>query len=114
MLYFGLIELLLIDSARELKSARQFRSRIIAQTLAENGAEGAAWKLLDPSVPPVPFEDETEHGSMSGKRIRLANAFTLTGEGESAGLEKIRARVLLKGYIDHNNEIHVDVSVHSQ
>jgi hypothetical protein len=114
VLYFGLIELLLVDSSRELRSARQFRSRVIAQTLAENGAEAAAWKMLNPVVPPIPVEEETEQGTMTGRRTMLANAFTLTGEGASAGLEPVRSRVLLKGYIDGKGEIHVDISVHSQ
>jgi hypothetical protein len=42
VLYFGLIELMLYDASRELAEARRFRARIIAVTLAENGAELAA------------------------------------------------------------------------
>jgi hypothetical protein len=113
VLYFGLIELLLLDASRELRAARQFRARIVAQTLAENGAEGAAWNLLNTANPPVPFEEEFEEGTMSGRMTRLPDEFTLTGYGESAGLEKTTAKVLLKGYVE-DGEIYVDVSVHSQ
>jgi hypothetical protein len=113
VLYFGLIELLLMDASRELKAARQFRARIVAQTLAENAAEGAAWMLLDPTVPPEPFDEENEQGTMSGRMTKNVKAFKLTGVGVSAGLEKTRANVLLEGYLE-NGEIHVDVSVHSQ
>lgn len=113
MLYFGLIELLLIDSARELKAARQFRSRIVAQTLAENAAEGAAWMLLDPTVAPEPFDEENEQGSMSGRMTKNLKSFVIDGSGEGKGLEKSRAQVHLEGYFEEG-EIHVDVSVHTQ
>jgi hypothetical protein len=37
VLYFLLMELLLIDSSRALGEAQRFRSRVVAAALAENG-----------------------------------------------------------------------------
>ena len=46
VLYFRLIELMLFDAARQLAEARRFRARIVALTLAENGAELAAANIV--------------------------------------------------------------------
>ncbi|HET7435605.1 MAG TPA: hypothetical protein VFN10_12930, partial [Thermoanaerobaculia bacterium] len=63
VLYFGLIELLLLDSARELREAQRFRARIVALTNAENGAERAAADIANASPLPV-LEDE--QGTVGG------------------------------------------------
>ena len=39
VLYFALMELLLIDSSRALREAQRFRAKVIAATLAESAAE---------------------------------------------------------------------------
>jgi hypothetical protein len=117
VLYFGLIELLLIDAGRELRAARQFRSRIIALTYAENGAEGAARMITVREVQMVPFDHEDEQGSAAGRATRLGDTFNLVGDGKSLGLEPVSAHVDLQGYVDRTNpvvQLHVDVSVHTQ
>jgi hypothetical protein len=117
VLYFALIELLLIDAGRELRAARQFRSRIIALTYAENGAEGAALMIVVPEVPLVPFDHEDEQGSATGRATRLGDTFTLVGDGGSLGLEPVSAHVEVQGYVERlptGPELHLDVSVHTQ
>ena len=42
VLYFALMELMLIDSTRALQDAQRFRSHVLAGALAEDGAELAA------------------------------------------------------------------------
>ena len=45
VLYFALMELILIDSSRSLAEAQRFRARIMAATLAEDAAELAALNM---------------------------------------------------------------------
>src|SRR5258708_13978010 len=45
VLYFGLMELMLIDSSRALREAQRFRSRVVASALAESAAELAAAQM---------------------------------------------------------------------
>ena len=111
VLYFGLIELLLIDSARELRQARRYRSRIIALTLAENAAEGAARKFHD--NPPRMFDQESDQGTMHG-RLSGSDPFLLTGEGESAGTEKASARVKITGDVTDDGKISILFAQYSQ
>src|SRR5690242_15726317 len=47
VLYFMLIELLLMDGSRALQEAQRFRSRIVALTLAESAAELAAAQMVN-------------------------------------------------------------------
>lgn len=117
VLYFGLIELLMIDSSRELAAARRFRARIIAQTLAENAAEGAALKIASPDAPLMPFRESDEQGEMNGFAQKvpgeLGTKFVLVGNGVSSGLESARAAVRIEGRIV-NHKITIDLAQHSQ
>ena len=107
VLYFGLVELMLIDSARELGEARRFRARIVAETLAENAAEFAAQQIVTHEAT-VPFNIDTEQGTMSGKMTKTGSPvagernFEIRGEGVSAGITQSRARVTLRGVVAGN------------
>src|SRR5438094_727313 len=46
VLYFALMELMLIDSSRALREAQRFRARVVASALAENAAELAAANMI--------------------------------------------------------------------
>lgn len=46
VLYFGLMELMMIDSSRALREAQRFRARVVASALAENAAELAAANMI--------------------------------------------------------------------
>src|SRR5204863_3948307 len=52
ILYFALMELMLIDSSRAVREAQRFRARIVATTLAESAAELAALQLVTASGGP--------------------------------------------------------------
>ncbi len=112
VLYFGMIELMMIDASRELAEARRFRARIVALTLAENAAEGAAVRIIDEM--PKAFNDANDQGVMSGKATKgSGGTFVLTGEGESSGLESTRAKVHVQGVVA-GKHINIDLTLHSQ
>ena len=110
ILYFALIALLLIDSARELNEARRFRARVVAATLAENGAELAALSMLTRDFTTDAIEDD--QGSMSGSMQRTGNSFVILGNGETKGLTKSSARVEISGQI-YGNDIRIQYSTHT-
>ncbi|HWS71823.1 MAG TPA: hypothetical protein VN605_06890, partial [Thermoanaerobaculia bacterium] len=65
VLYFGLMELMLIDSQRALAEARRFRARVVASTLAESAAELAAEQLVNHGGV-VPVNETDAQGTMRG------------------------------------------------
>jgi Tfp pilus assembly protein PilX len=98
VLFFMLIELMLIDSARELTEAQRFRSRIVAMVLAENAAELAAEKIVDrESYNPPPSTDW--QGTITGRMTRngLTGDFMIRGTGETAGTQPTKAFVDVQG-----------------
>lgn len=110
VLYFGLIELLLLDSARELSEARRFRARVTAETLAENAAELAALQLVARTATPQ-FTIETEQGTISGRMTRSANDFVIHGEGVTGGITQSTARVELRGRVV-DKDVRIQYSYH--
>lgn len=111
VLYFALVELLLIDSARELAQARRFRAKIVATTLAENGAELAAARLIDRMSANVNAEDW--QGSIGGTMSKDAGEhFEITGTGTTSGVVQTTARVRLNGRIE-GRRVKVEYAVHN-
>lgn len=123
VLYFGLIELMLYDASRQLGEARRFRARIVALTLAENGAELAAWQLASTTLNGPPFVSADDwQGSITGKVTKTVTTttdggeirqFTLTGTGETTGVVELRAKVDVFGRIE-GTDIKIDHTYHSQ
>ena len=112
LLFFLLIELMLMDSARELAEARRFRAKIVAATLAENGAELAAAKMTERFNSDVNAEDW--QGKISGKMTRnLDGAFEIIGDGEAKGTDPSSARVKIQGRL-LGSDINIDFTVHTQ
>ncbi|HEY0143312.1 MAG TPA: hypothetical protein VGF48_20635 [Thermoanaerobaculia bacterium] len=123
MLYFGLIQLLLIDSQRDLREAQRFRSRVTALTLAENGVELAAVDLVNRSGGFV--DEEDWQGTYSGRRqggsgSTAANIqpFLLIGEAETKGTVKVRSKVQVFGEIVDEGtalkRVKINYTMHSQ
>ncbi len=110
VLYFGLVELLLLDSSRELSEARRFRARIVAETLAENAAELAAKDIVTRDATPQ-FVTETEQGTVSGKMMKSASEFVIEGQGTSSGITQSTARVVLRGRVA-GTKVWIQYSVH--
>lgn len=112
LLFFMLIQLVLIDSSRELAEARQFRARIVATTLAENGAELSAVRMRERSHGVGNAQDW--QGTISGEfRKNEQGEFTMWGEGATRGTVQAKARVEVKGrYVESANRIEIDFTVH--
>jgi Tfp pilus assembly protein PilV len=124
VLYFGLVELLMVDSARELAEARRFRARVIAQTLAENGAELAAAQMTDPDRSGFSARAEDWQGEMSGNmsKSRCSDCesqewpFEIEGRGKTKGLTSVEAKVVLRGrvvLIGGGYEVRIQSAVHT-
>jgi hypothetical protein len=111
VLYFALMELMLIDSSRALQEAQRFRSRIVAQTLAENAAELAAVQIVTRAGTDV--NAENEQGTMVGTQKRSDFSFDITGKGTTAGVQPITATVRVQGKIDKQH-LTIDYTYHSQ
>lgn len=120
VLYFGLIELMLMDASRQLAEARRFRARIIALTLAENGAELAALHLASdkPGVPQPPFTDwqGTAAGTVSKGAPSATTGdakFTIDATGAATGIVETHATVYVQGRVN-GQHIAIDYTHHSQ
>lgn len=118
VLYFGLIELMLYDASRELAEARRFRARIIALTLAENGAELAARNLVNTPSNPSPITDW--QGTISGEVSKsgdptseVGETFIIKGTGDATGIVEAHATVYIQGRINASG-IHIDYTRHTQ
>ena len=110
VLYFGLIELVLLDSQRELGEARRFRARIVAETLAENAAEVAALQLVTREMTPQ-FSVATEQGTISGKMTKTPTTFEIHGAGTTSGVTESTARVILRGRVV-GKDVRIQYSLH--
>lgn len=117
ILYFGLIELLMIESAQQLDEARRFRARIVALTLAENGAELAAAGMCDPKKMKADAKSGIADGKMTGKlekqQLEKMQTFDIQATGEATGVAKTHAEVRILGRIE-GSTIHIDYALHSQ
>lgn len=113
VLYFGLIQLLLVDSSRELGAARRYRARVLAQTMAENGAELAAHDMVSKipgTIVRVTAEDAA--GTTTGE-LRKANDvdFVIEGKGETKGLVVVRESVTITGRVV-GGRVFIDYTTH--
>lgn len=121
VLYFGLIELLLMDASHELAQARRFRARVVALTLAENGAELAALHLASPTAAassPAPYIDwqGEARGTVSKNGAAPTDGtieFKLNGTGDATGVVEVHATVYVQGRIQ-GRDIAIDWTNHSQ
>ena len=111
ILYIALIELLLIDSSRELAEARRFRAKVVAATLAENGAELAAASMLTRPTANVNATDF--QGTIQGTlRTTSGGSFEITGSGSTTGVVQTTSRVTLQGKIE-GNRVKIEYAVHN-
>lgn len=110
VLYFALMELLLMDSTRALQEAQQYRARVVAATLAESGAELSAAQIVTQFSANVNAQDS--QGAMTGTMTHSASgAFEITGDGQATGVPSAHAHVELKGLIV-GNHVQIDYATH--
>jgi hypothetical protein len=118
VLYFALMELMMMDASRSLNEAQRFRARVVADTLAENGAELAAAQMVSRTSSLTPsYQDD--QGLMKGTYYQtgcneLDCGYVLTGEGRADGVIQQKATVRLQGRITKKNEVLIDYATHSQ
>ncbi|HEX3584256.1 MAG TPA: hypothetical protein VH087_21000 [Thermoanaerobaculia bacterium] len=112
VLYFMLIELLLIDGTRALKEAQRFRSRIVALTLAESAAELAAAQMVNTTNAHVDV-DSTD-GMLTGQYTRSGDSFQLFGDATTKGVAVQKAHVTIQGRIVNGTQVVIDYTNHSQ
>ena len=98
VLYFALMELMLIDSSRALREAQRFRARIVATTLAESAAELAAAQLVTAQGANVNATDE--QGTMTATLTRSGKTFMIDAKAESTGVPPQKASVRVQGEVE--------------
>ena len=111
ILYFGLMQLMLIDSSRALREAQRFRARIVASTLAENAAELAATNMIN--SPGATTTAQDEQGKMMGGITVSGSDFVIDAQGDATGVVPQTATVRVQGRII-GNHIAIDYTYHSQ
>jgi Tfp pilus assembly protein PilV len=112
VLYFALMELLLIESSRSLAEAQRFRARVVAATLAENAAELTALQLVN-GGPSAPLPASDDQGTMSGSIRRSGNEFEIDARGSSSGVISQTSTVYLRGSVN-GSEIAIEWAKHDQ
>jgi hypothetical protein len=113
ILYFALMELLLVDSSRALEEARRFRVRLVAATVAENAVELAAHNLRNGATKPVNEEDE--QGKMTGVATTTPGGgpFEIEASGETKGVIRQRASVRIQGRFEQaTGVVKIDWAIH--
>ena len=111
ILYFGLMELMLIDSSRAMRESQRFRGRVMAAALAESAAELAAAQMVNGTSNVANAQDD--QGKMNGGLSRNGNEFELNGEGVTSGVPPVRAPVRVQGRIE-GSRVMIDYTFHSQ
>ena len=112
LLYFMLMQLMLVDASRALSEARRFRAKVVAATLAENGAELAAARLLARETARVQAEDG--QGRMVGSLLRNSRSFRIEAEGITKGTITQKATVLIEGTTSADGRVYIDYFRQSQ
>ena len=112
VLYFALMELMLIDSSRALREAQRFRSRIVGSTLAESAAELVAAKMITNRTS-TQVSAKDDQGNMKGTLKIVSSDFELIGEAETVGVAPIKSEVRVQGRLQGSKVI-IDYTFHSQ
>jgi Tfp pilus assembly protein PilX len=97
VLYFALMELMMIDATRALQEAQRFKNKIIVTTMAESAAELAAERLVTSAGTVATAEGS--QGTMRGEMTRNGSSFTLNGEATSSGAPPLTATCIIEGTI---------------
>jgi hypothetical protein len=121
VLYFALMELMLIDSSRALREAQRFRSKVIATTLAESAAELSAASMVTRNMGNT-INAEDEQGSMKADCTLTTNpqkpeetTFLIVADATTSGVLPVKSKVSVQGRIETTSgRVIVDYTYHSQ
>lgn len=112
LLYFAMLELMLIESSEAMRGAQRFRARLLAHSLAESAVELAAHQLL--ITPEKSISSSGKDGTMNGKSRHLpGNRFEIVGSATTNGPHPATASVRIEGHFK-GSAILIDRSSHSQ
>jgi len=112
ILYFALMELMLIDSSRALREAQRFRSKVVASTLAESAAELSTASMVTRNAGDTINADD-EQGSMKATCKVLGTAFEVDAEATTNSVMPAKSTVRVQGRIV-GSRVMVDYTYHSQ
>jgi len=112
ILYFALMELMLIDSSLALREAQRFRSKVVASTLAESAAELSTASMVTRNAGDTINADD-EQGSMKANCHVIGTAFVVEAEATTSGVMPVKSTVRLQGRIVGQRVV-VDYTYHSQ
>lgn len=112
ILYFALMELMLIDSSRALREAQRFRSKVVAATLAESAAELSAASMVTRNAGDTINADD-EQGSMKATCKVNGADFNIDAEGTTSGVSPVKSSVRVQGRIV-GQRVMIDYTFHSQ
>lgn len=113
ILYFMLMELILMDSSLAQAEAQQYKARVTAAALAENGAELAAQDIANRGGANVVVNDPKF--DVTGTLRRNGPSFELEGTAKTKEVKPQVARVTVQGRINpQTNTIEIDYTIHSQ
>ena len=112
ILFFALMTLLFIESSEASRRADRYRSRVIAQALAEDGVELAAVKMITSSRTVRNHEEVqgTVHGEYT---LSPSGHFQLIGTSATKGVYPVQASVTIQGHLDGTTP-RIDFTFHSQ
>lgn len=112
VLYFALMELMLIDSSRALREAQRFHQHVLAVTLAESAAELSAASMVTRNAGDT-INAEDEQGFMKANCKVSETAFEIDAEGTTKGVMTMKSTVRVQGRII-GSRVMVDYTYHSQ
>lgn len=112
ILYFALMELMLIDSSRALREAQRFRSKVVSATLAESAAELSAASMVTRNAGDTINADD-EQGSMKATCRVNGQAFVIDAEATTSGVSPVKSSVRVQGRII-GQRVMIDYTFHSQ
>jgi hypothetical protein len=111
ILYFAMIELMLMESTEASRQAERFRSRVTAHVLAENAIELAAENMVSASWTRRTYTDS--QGTVRGDYKRTGDSFEITGTATTSGVAPTKADAKLQGIVNASR-ITITFSTHSQ
>jgi hypothetical protein len=97
ILYFALMELMLMDSSRAQREAQRFRARIVATTLAESAAELAAAEIV--TQPGAQVNATDDQGTMTATLQRNGSTFVIDANAEATGAMPQKATLRVEGEV---------------
>jgi hypothetical protein len=117
-LFFSLVGLILLESAAAAQQASRFRSRAVADALAESAAEIGVMRMLTSggssmtmTVEGGEMAAEWEVKQTSDPNVRR---FILAAQGKTKGVPPVEREVQLAGRIFYGNQVTIDRTLHGR